>query len=66
MPKSQSFVLNLTKDELTVLKYLIGDADSPYACDPLKDIYEVDDEPEDPYAALKSMAKKLYKLAWKE
>lgn len=56
--------IDLTKDELTVLLYIVGGADHPLARDPLKDIYETgDDEPEDPYAALKSMAKKLYAAA---
>lgn len=58
--------LDLTKDELTVLRYIVSRADSPYAADPLKDIYEcMDDEPENPYKALGSMANKLYKAAAK-
>ena len=58
--------LDLTKDELTVLTYVVSRADSPYAADPLKDIYECEeDEPEEPYEALGSMAKKLYEAAGK-
>lgn len=56
-----TILLSLTKDERTVLNYIIDGANSPYAGDPLKDIYEVgkDDLPRDPYAALKSMADKV-------
>ena len=58
--------LDLTKDELTVLTYLVSVADTPHT-DPLKDIYEVgeDDKPEEPYKALKTMAKKIYQAAAK-
>jgi hypothetical protein len=54
--------LDLTKDELTILLYVVNGANSKYAADPLKDTYELgDDEPKDPYKALRSMAKKLNK-----
>lgn len=53
--------LDLTKDELQILMYLISSADSPHARDPLKDTYELGkDEPEDPYGALRTMADKFY------
>ena len=55
--------LELTREEALVLIYVIVDAASPYACDPLKDIYELEQtegEIEDPYGALKSAAKKLF------
>ena len=56
--------LDLTKDELTVLLYVVDSADSPYAGDPLKDVYELrEDEPDDPYGSLKSMAAKLRQAA---
>lgn len=61
----KTFALALTKDELTVLQYVIDDASSPYAADPLKDIYELgDDEPEEPYEALKTGAAKFLALDW--
>lgn len=51
--------LDLSKDELTVLRYLTSTAASGRG-DPLKDIYEEgDDEPEDPYGSLKSLAAKI-------
>jgi len=54
--------LDLTKDEWTILQYVIHGANSPYAADPLKDTYELgDDEPKDPYGALETLAKKLGK-----
>lgn len=56
--------LNLTEYELAVLQYLISTADSPYAADPLKDIYEmgIQDEAFDPYASLRSLAVKIARL----
>lgn len=52
--------LNLTKDELTILKYIVP-VDS--WGDPLKDTYELgDDEPEDPYKALATLRKKIYAI----
>ena len=58
------FVLKLTKDELTILQYVIpGDS---YG-DPLKDTYELgDDEPEDPYGALSTLHTKVQRLNWKQ
>lgn len=59
---SRKFELNLTKDELTILKYVVPDSNSG---DPLKDTYELgDDEPEDPYKVLGSLYKKIAKLRW--
>ena len=55
--------VDLTVDESTILRYLIDAAASPYASDPLKDVYELGDkEPANPYAALKSLAEKLATL----
>lgn len=56
------FTIKLTKDELTILKYVVPyDSDG----DPLKDTYELqDDEPEEPYAVLKTLRKKLDKMSW--
>lgn len=64
--KIKEFKIALTKDELTILKYLLSTNDGEWG-DPLKDTYELgDDEPDDPYAALKSMSSKIYKLTWKD
>jgi len=58
--ESKKYVLDLTKDELTILKYVIPD--SSWA-DPLKDTYELgDDEPENPYEVLDSLHKKINQL----
>ncbi len=55
--------LTLTKDELTVLKYLIAQAE--HEGDPLKDTYELgDEEPGDPYKAMGTLIKKVAKLKW--
>lgn len=54
--------LDLTKDELTILVYLLSITE--HEGDPLKDTYELgDEEPKDPYAALKSMSAKVYRAA---
>lgn len=51
--------LDLTKDEIVILQYLIGSANRP-GRDPLKDTYELrEDEPEDPYAALRTLDAKV-------
>lgn len=54
-------VVQLPAEELVVLKYLVIGAASPYAAEPLKDIYEADgyDEDADYYKALKSLAARL-------
>lgn len=52
--------LDLTKDELTILKYVIPVDDWG---DPLKDTYELgDDEPERPYDVLESLREKIYAI----
>lgn len=52
-------VLYLTKDERTILRYVMSTLDPEYG-DPLKDTYELgDDEPKDPYATLKSLIEKI-------
>jgi hypothetical protein len=52
--------LDLNPGEVAVLEYIIGCADSPYACDPLKDIYEMGERvPQDPYLDLKTLHEKL-------
>jgi hypothetical protein len=52
--------LDLTKDELTILKYVIP-CDS--WGDPLKDTYELgDDEPEEPYKVLATLREKIYAI----
>ena len=58
----KSFSITLTKDELTILQYVIPrDAWG----DPLKDTYELgENEPEDPYAVLKTLNDKIAKLRW--
>lgn len=62
--KTKTFTLALTKDELTVLQYLVATNSDEWG-DPLKDIYEVgDDEPEDPYQALATAAAKVKELSW--
>ena len=64
---TNKFVLELTKDEFEILGYVMSITNSPFACDPLKDVYEMeDDEPEDPYGALDTLAKKVYALQWKD
>lgn len=58
------FELDLTKDELTILRYVVPDGRHG---DPLKDTYELGkDEPEDPYAVLKTLYAKICKLRWPE
>lgn len=60
--ETKKFTLELTKDELTILQYVIP-ADS--WGDPLKDTYELgDDEPRDRYAVLATLYKKVNKLSW--
>lgn len=62
MPATKKFTITLTKDELTILHYVV-----PYDNhgDPLKDTYELgDDEPQDPYKALASLRSKLDRLIW--
>ncbi len=69
---TKKITLELNEDELVVLQYLIDISASPYASDPLKDIYEADHKPFDaamdggkgrnPYDALKSLAKKTSKI----
>ena len=52
--------LDLTKDELTILKYVIPVDNWG---DPLKDTYELrEDEPEDPYAVLATLRQKIRAL----
>jgi hypothetical protein len=59
---TRAFVLDLTKDELTILRYVIP-CDS--WGDPLKDTYELgSNEPENPYAVLKELHAKVMKLRW--
>ncbi len=61
-PEQRTFVLKLTKDELTILKYVMPD--SRWG-DPLKDTYELEDnEPDDPYAVLKAVGSKVFGLKW--
>jgi hypothetical protein len=60
--KTKRMNLELTKDELTIMKYVIPR--NPVG-DPLKDTYELgDDEPDDPYAVLRSLYRKVNKLRW--
>jgi hypothetical protein len=60
--KTREFKLKLTKDELTILQYIIPDGQWG---DPLKDTYELgDDEPDDPYGALDSLRPKVFSLRW--
>lgn len=62
MSQTKKFSVELTKDELTILQYVMPD---PRFGDPLKDIYELrEDEPEDPYVVLKTLTKKVYQLNW--
>ena len=66
MSDTETVVLELTKDERAVLHYVVGGAAADDS-DPLKDIYELgDDEPADPYAALRSMAAKLSRARTKK
>ena len=59
MPKTNKIELHLTKHEVAVLRYLIDSAASPYAADPLKDIYELGIKNWEPYDALHTLADKL-------
>lgn len=52
--------LTLTRDEFAVLRYLVRDADSGWG-EPLKDIYDEDDCPDDPEATLGALIKKVRK-----
>lgn len=62
---TKTFRVNLTKDELTILQYVVPHYDG--WGDPLKDTYELgDDEPDDPYAVLKTLKKKIDRLTWKD
>lgn len=59
---TKPFILELTKDGLTILKYVIP---SDSWGDPLKDTYELgSDEPENPYAVLKEVYRKVTALKW--
>ena len=61
---TKPFTIELTKDELTVLHYVVPDDNRG---DPLKDTYELgDDEPEDPYAVLQTLRNKINGLNWKK
>lgn len=63
-PPTHECKLDLTKDEHTILNYIISISSSDYG-DPLKDTYELgDDEPEDKYEVLKSLAKKVHAMKW--
>ena len=60
---TRKICLDLTKDELVILRYRVDTADSPYAADPLKDTYELgSDQPKDPYGALRSLAQKVRQI----
>lgn len=63
---TRTFTIELTKDELTILHYVMPrDWGGSFDGDPLKDTYELhEDEPEDPYATLRTLVGKIGKLAW--
>lgn len=62
-PKAWTFPLELSKDELTILKYVFGSLES-YG-EPLKDTYELcDDEPDDPEVVLRALDAKIRGLRW--
>lgn len=52
-------ITGLTRDELTVITYLVQISDPEYG-DPLRNIYELgDNEPADPYGTLRSLRRKV-------
>jgi hypothetical protein len=59
---TKTYTLELTDNEIEVLRYLVGGAASPYASDPLKDVYEMGMKSDDAYEALESLDLKISKL----
>lgn len=65
-PETRAFTLNLTRDELTILRYVLSISDGSNG-DPLRNSYELqDEEPEDVYATVKDLGRKVIKLHWSE
>lgn len=63
MPETKKITIELTKDELTILRYVMHDTE--YTGEPLKDTYELgEDEPEDPYVVLGILRDKIRSLSW--
>jgi hypothetical protein len=61
---TKPFTLELTKDELTILRYVMDITTSAWG-DPLKDTYELGkDEPDDPYAVQATLRGKVHQLRW--
>lgn len=61
--RKKDFVLTLTKDELAILKYIVGNAE--YDGEPLKDLDWKDDE-RDPYDQLPEVLGKINAIDWKD